>query len=512
VRNDDISATWRYHDSTKHSYQSVRSSHHVLDWASQPIPYKIYSSLEPISLPSDFTPSGISALDALAGRREPLAAERVPDLATLARLCFFSNGVTRRFPHAGGELAFRASACTGALYHIELYLACGDLSNLSAGLYHFGTHDNGLRRLRAGDFRRVLVEATGAEPSIVEAPVVVICTSTFWRNAWKYQARAYRHSFWDGGVLLGNLLAVATAVDLPARVVLGFADEQVNQLLDVDPRREAAICLVALGRTSAPPPPAPPLSPLGLPTVPLSATEVDYPAIWETHAASSLASGEEAAAWRGSPPDWPLPPPGSPLAPLRPLDPAALPGDSIETVILRRGSTRRFAREPISLEHLSTMLDRTIGGIPADCVGPSGHPLSDPYLIVNAVDGLASGTYLLRLEDRALEPLRAGRFRDEAGWLALGQDLGADAAVNLYFLTDLDPLLARFGNRGYRAAQLTSAIAAGRVWLAAYALRLGATGLTFFDDDVTAFLSPHAANKSVMFLLALGRPARRGVR
>ena len=45
-------------------------------------------------------------------------------------------------------------------------------------------------------------------------------------------------------------------------------------------------------------------------------------------------------------------------------------------------------------------------------------------------------------------------------------------------------------------------------WLVS-AWRLGATGLTFFDDDVTAFFSPHAAGKSVMFLIALGQPARR---
>jgi nitroreductase len=84
--------------------------------------------------------------------------------------------------------------------------------------------------------------------------------------------------------------------------------------------------------------------------------------------------------------------------------------------------------------------------------------------------------------------------------------------VNVYFLCDLEPVLARFGNRGYRAAQLEAAITAGRLYLAAYALRLGATGLTFFDDDVTAFFSPHAAGKSVMFLIALGHPLRGGPR
>ena len=30
------------------------------------------------------------------------------------------------------------------------------------------------------------------------------------------------------------------------------------------------------------------------------------------------------------------------------------------------------------------------------------------------------------------------------------------------------------------------------------------------EDEVTEFFSPHAAGKSVMFLLAVGRPGRRG--
>ena len=44
--------------------------------------------------------------------------------------------------------------------------------------------------------------------------------------------------------------------------------------------------------------------------------------------------------------------------------------------------------------------------------------------------------------------------------------------------------------------------------LAAYAQRFGATGLTFFDDEVTEFFWPHAAGESVMFLVALGHRTR----
>ena len=93
--------------------------------------------------------------------------------------------------------------------------------------------------------------------------------------------------------------------------------------------------------------------------------------------------------------------------------------------------------------------------------------------------------------------------------MGLGQALAADASVNVYFLSDLEAIFYRFGNRGYRAAQLEASITAGRIYLGAYALRLGATGLTFYDDEVTDFFSPHAEGKSAMFLVAVGRRARR---
>jgi beta-galactosidase GanA len=79
----------------------------------------------------------------------------------------------------------------------------------------------------------------------------------FRRNAWKYQARTYRHFGWDNGTVLANLLAVATALGLPARVMCGFVDDKVNRLLDLDPQREVAFSLVVLGRASALPPRCP---------------------------------------------------------------------------------------------------------------------------------------------------------------------------------------------------------------------------------------------------------------
>ncbi len=71
----------------------------------------------------------------------------------------------------------------------------------------------------------------------------------------------------------------------------------------------------------------------------------------------------------------------------------------------------------------------------------------------------------------------------------------------MFFLADLRRVLDHFGNRGYRAVQLEAGILGGKIYLAAYAQHLGATGLTFYDDDVVEFFLPHAKGKSAKRML-----------
>ncbi len=80
--------------------------------------------------------------------------------------------------------------------------------------------------------------------------------------------------------------------------------------------------------------------------------------------------------------------------------------------------------------------------------------------------------------------------------------------MDVFFLADLQAILRRLGNRGYRAVQLEAGILGGKLYLGAYAQRLGATGLTFYDDDVVKFFSPHAAGKSAIFLVAIGKSGK----
>jgi SagB-type dehydrogenase family enzyme len=179
-------------------------------------------------------------------------------------------------------------------------------------------------------------------------------------------------------------------------------------------------------------------------------------------------------------------------------------------VILRRASTRTFDKTAsVTLAQLSTTLECATRGLPADFLEPLGSQLNDLYLIVHSVWGLNPGAYFFRRDQNTLELLKEGEFRAEAYHLGLEQELPAAACVDIFFLVDLGRILERYGNRGYRAVQLEAGAIAGRMYLAAYAQRLGATGLTFFDDDVIKFFSPHAKDKSAIFLLAIGKPLKR---
>ena len=506
--NDEIDRARRYHRLTAHSPESVRRDRHRLDWVNQPAPFKVYPDLPVVPLPREVPPPPRDTLAALSG---PLAAPVPLDRDRLATLLFHAAGVTRTKQYAGGETTYyRAAPSTGALYQTEAYVVAGAVDGLDPGVYHFSPGDFALRRLRAGDFRGALATAA-ADDGLAAAPAAVVLTAIYWRNTWKYQARGYRHLFWDSGTLLSQLLAAARALDTPARVVTGFVDGEVNALLGLDAAREGALEIAPLGGPGPGAGPSPPVVSLAPAVIPLSAREVDYPLLVEAYADSSLAGEagvlawrERAAALRGA--DGPPAPGGARLVPLP--APRAAAGRSLGDTVLARGSTREFSGEAIGAEALATALHHATRGLEADV--PAG--LVDLYLTVHAVEGVPPGAYVYHPGLHALEALKAGDVREEAAFLCLEQPLGGMSSATVFFLADLDRVLGALGNRGYRVANLEAGVIGGRLYLGAYAQRFGATGLTFYDDLVVGFFSPHARGKAALFVTALGRSVRRPAR
>lgn len=467
-----------FHDATKHTWRSVRQGGRRLDWENRPAPFKLYPDLEPRRLPLEVAESGRPAAEVLSGL--PPAQPRQPDLGWLAGLLFFSAGVTRRWRRGRRSFAFRAAPSAGALYPVEVYVACGDLpGGVRAGLHHFEPEEFALRRLRSGDPREQVARAVAA-PEVAGAPLTLIATGIPFRTTWKYGLRGYRHLFWDAGTILAHVLAVAEAAGVGARVLAGFVDAELEALLGLAGDDELPLAVVPLGASdgtgevAAAPPSrldvrAPPVAPR---------PHVDQ-RLLRAHRAGNIDHPGEVAGWRQRMADLAVHPATGRLTP-----PAAATG-TLEDVVLRRGSTRRFARTKIRRSALTWPLRVASRAVPGDLCA-TGALLLVHELVVHAVEGLRPGAYRWGRRDGP-ELLRSGGFREETATLCLEQALGGDGAYTVFHNTDLDRVLAAGGSRAYRAVQLAGGVAAGRLQLAAHALGVGATGLTFYDGDVSAF-------------------------
>jgi len=458
------------------------------------------------------------------------------DAENLAEILFFSAGITREMKYPYGNYYMRAASATGALYPIELYVVCDDISsNLMAGVYHFSPADFSLTQIRRGTYKRYLAAAANNQ-DIANSAITVVFTSFAWRNAWKYQARSYRHWFWDSGVIAANLLATTYAMRLPTRVITGFLDDTVNQLLCVEDQREAAIAMAAIGAGSSKDIIAPSqqenevdrISLLSIPKIRALSKrgEINYPEIWELNQVSKLTSKQEIEGWisnahrhhqllsaashrfqdRGTDSDNIIITPNE-------LEEGIKNSRSLKETILWRGSSRRFARSNISLTTLKTILYNSSRAVPMD-IFRDGNSLLGIYFIANGVDDLTPGAYFynrngsVTSSNTSIEKIKEiASSRNISGYLCLGQSLFRDASVVFFLMTDLQAVLRSLGNRGYRASQFEAGIIAGKIYLAAYALGIGASGSTFFDDAVTEAFSPHASNKSTMIAVGVGVPA-----
>ena len=92
-----------------------------------------------------------------------------------------------------------------------------------------------------------MLARSAADEDLARRGVVLVLTAMYWRNTWKYQARGFRHLFWDSGTMLANVLAAGNALGAAPRLVIGFVDDEVNHVLGVDPERETALELVGAG-------------------------------------------------------------------------------------------------------------------------------------------------------------------------------------------------------------------------------------------------------------------------
>lgn len=498
--------TLRYHEQTKHSYTSVRREAYTLDWANQPSPYKRYLDAERLSLPQEISgdlPPTLELLRCLAEPDSPLP-RRPLGLGELSTLCQLGYGITARKGYPGLVYDLRAAPSAGALFPCELYVALRGVEGVADGVYHYAPADHSLSCLRRGDFLPVLQAAAGGHPALAGADVIFAISAIWWRSSWKYRQRAYRYCLHDTGHLAGNLLLAGKALGYRPALVYDFVDGEVNHLLGLEAQREATLVLVACcsGEPAAPSPaPPPPLPAIAPACRPLSAQEVTYPLILDTHAATCLSDVRAlAAARQGVPVQTVLV--GGEARPAFPLpDPAAaVSAQPLPETIARRRSSRSFICQPIPAVALSALLAVTAAGYPGDLAAP---PPLEAAVIVNAVEGIAPGAYYYDAFRHRLLQVREGDLRSWAAYLSLEQQLCGNAAAAIFLLADLERA-ARGGERVYRRTHIEAGLRGEFIYLVSRALGWGCSGIgAFYDDQVVEFFEA-APGTAVIYELAVG--------
>ena len=160
--------------------------------------------------------------------------------------------------------------------------------------------------------------------------------------------------------------------------------------------------------------------------------------------------------------------------------------------------------QSMSLPQLSAILATTTQPFSADFAGARFIQL---YLYVHRIDGLQPGVYRFWPERAELEQIKLGDQRVAAAGLSLGQDLAGNACVAFSMIGDLERAARIRGERGYRYVHFEAGAIGHRMYLAAEALGLGATGIgAFYDEEVHRYLDVTPKQGQVVYHFAIGYP------
>ncbi len=169
--------------------------------------------------------------------------KKTVSLQVLSQVLWAASGLTLK----AGDFLLRTAPSAGALYPVDIYVFTREVENLSPGLYHFIPAAQALRQRYEGDLSQLLSDAALNQDFLAEASFVLVLTAVFERTTWKYGARGFRYIYLDAGHVAQNAALAAVSLGLGSCPVAAFFDDEVNALLGVNPARESAIYLLAVG-------------------------------------------------------------------------------------------------------------------------------------------------------------------------------------------------------------------------------------------------------------------------
>jgi SagB-type dehydrogenase family enzyme len=524
ARNAETARMLAYHERTKHSYASVMGGGWSLDWENQPNPFRRYEGAPRLALPEVRHAPELLPLRATGevlralGEAPPAGGWQGDGAARISSLLWHALAVSawKQVPGSDVRYSLRVNPSSGNLHPTEAHLLTLGLDGLPDAAWHYDARHHALERRRDGAAAEMLAAACGLRAGGRGA--LLVLTSIFWREAWKYRERAWRYCLHDAGHAAGSLAAAARALDLPCELRLHFPDRAVEDVLGLREGDERPLAVLDLrthepGETQVPQLPLSP--PAGTPNR-LSVEIFDWPLIDGIHASTLVEGGpcplvsEPRDPLEHTPRGSGTPAGERVLVELPDVSPAAEP--LARTARRRRSALDYLPEARMALQDFAGLLREACTLPRADATasldGGAPRRLVEIYVYVHRVDELAPGCWRYLPERHALLLVSAGDVRAVAAGLSLGQELAGHAVAAFSLIADLERAGAAFGNRGYRHAHVEAGLVGQGLYLAATARGWDATGIgAFFDDDVQRWLGLRGPARQVIYHHSVGRAA-----
>ncbi len=207
--------------------------------------FKKYPDAEKITLPRQWQLIEEKITPLLQNRRSlrRYAAKPIA-LHELAFMLWASQGITA----IAGNYSFRTAPSGGALYPVETYISANAVEDLAPGLYHFDVENFSLDRLSSVDSAEVVAAACLNQKFMASSAVSFLWSAVFRRCMSKYGNRGMRYLLLDAGHICQNVLLAAEAIGSGGCPIAAFFDDEVNELLGLDPANESILYAASVGK------------------------------------------------------------------------------------------------------------------------------------------------------------------------------------------------------------------------------------------------------------------------
>lgn len=193
-----------------------------------------------IKLPHPSYDSKTSIEKTLRERRSIRSYKNVPiTISDLSQLLWAAQGIS-----GPGK---RTVPSAGALYPLEVSVVAGSVSGLQPGIYVYKPEGHELLRIVDGDRRDDLSKAARGQPTIRNAPAVLVVSAVYERTTVKYGERGNRYVHMEAGHAAQNVYLQAVSLDLGTVVIGAFDDDEVKRAANLTVR-EQPLYLMPVGK------------------------------------------------------------------------------------------------------------------------------------------------------------------------------------------------------------------------------------------------------------------------